>query len=110
MRLNRLARRAIGLGALAAALYLVPETAHATTGGGGFGWSNGLNQLSTSARGEIAAAFVILGCVGGGVEYLTQGQMGILLHYFGRACMVIGFLGGLVAIMSIFGMTGAVVP
>ena len=49
-------------------------------------------------------------CVGGGVEYLTQGQMGIWLHYFGRACMVIGFLGGLVAIMSLFGMTGAVVP
>lgn len=87
----------------------VPDLAHAATGGGGMPWDNGLNQLSTSARTSLAAAFIILGCIGGLIEYMNNGHLSTLLMVLGRSGMVIGVIGGIIAFMGLFGMTGALV-
>lgn len=101
-------RRALAAAAAAVLVLLLPEVAHATTSSG-FGWSAGLNQLSTEAKGGLAFAFIIMGTVGGLVEYQTGGQLTGLLMVITRAGMVIGVIGGLVAFASLFGMTAAVV-
>lgn len=104
----RVTLRVAAVAALATAAIVLPDVAHAATGGGGMPWDNGLNQLSTSARTSLAAAFIILGCIGGLVEYMNNGHLSTLLMVLGRSGMVIGVIGGIIAFMALFGMTGAV--
>lgn len=96
-------------GAVIVAVAAIPDVAHASTGGGGMPWDSGLNQLTTSARTTLAAAFIILGCIGGLIEYMNNGHLSTLLMVLGRSGMVIGVIGGIIAFMGLFGMTGALV-
>ena len=51
----------------------------------------------------------ILGCIGGLIEYMNNGHLSTLLMVLGRSGMVIGVIGGIIAFMGLFGMTGALV-
>lgn len=105
--LLRVARFA-GLGAIAAAVLLMPAVVQATQSAG-MPWSPGMNQLSTEAKGGLAFAFILMGCVGGFAEYMNNGQLSMLLMLLARAGIVIGAVGGIVFFASMFGMTAALV-
>lgn len=105
--LARLSGR-VAIGAVLAGLMLVPSVAEASSSSG-MPWSSGMNQLSTEARGGLAFAFIVMGCVGGFAEYMNNGQLSMLLMLLARAGIVIGALGGLVTLASLFGMTAAVI-
>lgn len=105
--LKRIGRFAV-LGALIGAALLSPLGAEATTSAG-MPWSSGMNQLSTEAKGGLAFAFILMGCVGGFAEYMNNGQLSMLLMLLARAGIVIGAIGGIVMLASMFGMTAAVV-
>lgn len=107
--MRRNAYRLAAAAALVTVIAVAPDAAHAATGGGGMPWDSGLNQLSTSARTTLAAAFIILGCIGGLIEYMNNGHLSTLLMVLGRSGMVIGVIGGIIAFMGLFGMTGALV-
>jgi len=96
--------------AVAAAILLVlaPAAALASTSSG-MPWSSGLNQLSNEAKGGHAFNFILIGCVGGFVEFMNNGQLSMLLMLLGRSGIVIGVLGGLVTFAGLFGMTAAVI-
>lgn len=109
--INRKRRRVAnlaGIGVLFAALALSPMGAEATTSAG-MPWSSGMNQLTQEAKGGIAFAFILMGCVGGFAEYMNNGQLSMLLMLLARAGIVIGALGGIVMLASLFGMTAALV-
>lgn len=100
--------RYAAFGVLLAAILFSPIGAWATSSAG-MPWSGGMNQLGNEAKGGLAFVFIILGCVGGFVEFLNNGQLSMLLTLAGRAGIVIGVLGGIATFASLFGMSAAVV-
>lgn len=111
LRLSRgAAMRATTLLLLAATCFL-PAVAHAsvTGAGGGMPYSSGLGIFNASIRGEVGGILIVIATVAGVGGYIMQGQLTGLMETIGRVMIGIGVVGGVAALASLAGVTGAVI-
>lgn len=96
--------------ALAAALTALPAQAWATTaGGGGMPWSTAIGRLTTSLQTEIAFLIVVVAAIAAGGYFVMTGELGVMGQRIGAVLITIGVVGGIVALATMAGMTGAVI-
>jgi type IV secretory pathway VirB2 component (pilin) len=72
-------------------------------------YSTGLNTLSTSVRGEVAAILIIIGVVGGVGLWVAGGQLEGMLQTIARVIIGACIVGGAVTFLTTIGVTGALV-
>lgn len=96
---------------LLAAACMLPAVAHAsvTGAGGGMPYSSGLGIFNASIRGEVGGILIVIATVAGVGGYIMQGQLTGLMETIGRVMIGIGVVGGVAALATLAGVTGAVI-
>lgn len=98
-----------GVAAAFAALMLSPNLAHATSASSSMPYSQGLNTLSDSLKGEVALVLITICIVCGVGGYIMQGQLTGLMETIGRVFIGIGIIGSIGTVLAVVGISGAVI-
>ena len=86
-----------------------PETAHASTAGGGLPWDGPLTTLKNDLTGPVAFTISLLAMVACGAALVFGGEINEFVRRIIMLVLVVALITGVVNVASALGITGAVV-
>lgn len=86
-----------------------PETAHASTAGGGLPWDGPLTTLKNDLTGPVAFTISLLAMVACGAALVFGGEINEFVRRIIMLVLVVAFITGVVNVAGALGITGAVV-
>jgi len=86
-----------------------PETAHASTAGGGLPWDGPLTTLKNDLTGPVAFTIALLAMVACGAALVFGGEINEFVRRIIMLVLVVALITGVVNVASALGITGAVV-